>query len=207
MAASRDHFAGVLGQLKTRGMKAVGKSSSERPPFCNMEGVPKLTSIDFFCLDVDGVLTDGTFLYSETGKEYKRFGPEDSDALQVLSRFIRVEFVTADRRGYKISQSRIEKDMGFPVHLVGSSERLEWIAEKNDLDRTAYMGDSFVDIAILKAVAIGFAPSNAGPHAQSVADYVTSSSGGRGAVAEACFVLADKLGLEPPEFSFLREGR
>ena len=163
-----------------------------------------MTSIDFFCLDVDGVLTDGTFLYSETGKAYKRFGPEDSDALQVLRRFIKVEFVTADRRGYKISQSRIERDMGFPIHLIGSSERLEWISGNSDLDRTAYMGDSFVDIPILSAVGIGIAPSNSSPHVHRAADFVTSSSGGRGAVAEACFFLADKLGIEPPEFSFLR---
>lgn len=162
-----------------------------------------MSLLSFWCLDVDGVLTDGTFLYSEQGKAYKRFGPEDADALRVLSRFIKIEFVTADFRGFKISQSRVERDMGFPIHLVGSSERLEWLSARNPLDRTAYMGDSFVDIPILRAVALGITPSNASPHVQKAAGFVTSSAGGSGAVAEACFFISRNLGLEPPEFSFL----
>ena len=35
-----------------------------------------------FVVDVDGVLTDGGFYYDEAGKRYKRFGPDDADALK-----------------------------------------------------------------------------------------------------------------------------
>ena len=37
-----------------------------------------------FILDVDGVMTTGQFLYSETGKQMKVFGPDDHkpDSLQ-----------------------------------------------------------------------------------------------------------------------------
>ena len=35
-----------------------------------------------FALDVDGVLTDGKFLWDANGnKVYKEFGPDDADAL------------------------------------------------------------------------------------------------------------------------------
>ena len=34
-----------------------------------------------FLLDVDGVMTTGQFLYSKDGKDYKVFGPHDSDGL------------------------------------------------------------------------------------------------------------------------------
>ena len=45
-------------------------------------------------LDVDGVMTTGHFLYSEDGKYLKIFGPDDNDALRLLSKFIEIRFVT-----------------------------------------------------------------------------------------------------------------
>ena len=33
--------------------------------------------------DVDGVLTDGSFYYDETGKCMKKFGRDDADSLKI----------------------------------------------------------------------------------------------------------------------------
>ena len=41
----------------------------------------------YFILDVDGVMTDGCFYYTEKGKIIKKFGADDSDAFKVLSSF------------------------------------------------------------------------------------------------------------------------
>lgn len=159
--------------------------------------------LDVFCIDVDGVMTDGTFYYSSKGKLLKRFGPEDGDALAVLRRYIEIRFVTADRRGLGISRARIERDLGFPLDLVPGHSRLDWLAEKYSLDRVAYMGDSFTDCETLSAVRLGISPSNANQFAQKSSDFCTNASGGRGAVAEACFFIAHFLALEPPEFAFI----
>lgn len=161
--------------------------------------------ISHFFIDVDGVMTDGSFFYSAEGKVFKRFGPEDADALQVLRRYLTIEFVTADFRGLEISRTRIEKDMGFPLTLVPSSKRLEWISSMNPLGKSAYIGDSFADVPILQNVALGISTSNGSAYAQRVASFVTTNPGGSGAVAEACFMIANKLGLTPKEFSFLRD--
>ena len=67
-----------------------------------------------FILDVDGVLTDGTFYYSEQGKIMKRFGADDSDALSLLVPFLEVRFVTGDKRGFGITSKRIVEDMKMP---------------------------------------------------------------------------------------------
>ena len=40
-----------------------------------------------FVLDVDGVLTNGQFLYDQNGKSHKIFGADDSDALKLLEPF------------------------------------------------------------------------------------------------------------------------
>lgn len=161
--------------------------------------------LDVFCIDVDGVMTDGTFFYSSKGKLLKRFGPEDGDALEVLRRYIEIRFVTADHRGLAISRARIERDLAFPLDLVPGRSRLDWLAEKYSLDRVAYMGDSFTDCGTLAAVRLGISPSNAHHFAQESSDFCTKSAGGHGAVAEACFFVAEFLGLEPPEFTFIRK--
>ena len=43
--------------------------------------IPKILIID-----VDGVMTTGQFIYSKYGKEYKIFGPHDTDGLDILKK-------------------------------------------------------------------------------------------------------------------------
>ncbi len=71
-----------------------------------------------FVLDVDGVLTDGSFLYDERGKAYKVFGPDDADALKVLSKYVDIVFTSQDKRGFNISKKRVN-DMGFELKEDG----------------------------------------------------------------------------------------
>ena len=92
-----------------------------------------------FILDVDGVMTTGQFLYSSQGKVMKVFGPDDNDALSMLSDFLEVRFVTGDRKGFEISQARIERDMGFKLDLVSTVKRLEWIKERYELCHVIYI--------------------------------------------------------------------
>ena len=58
-----------------------------------------------FVLDVDGVLTTGHFLYSVEGKALKIFGPDDHDGLSFVNEFVRIHFVTGDRKGFDISHT------------------------------------------------------------------------------------------------------
>ena len=46
-----------------------------------------------FVFDVDGVLTDGRFTYTENGKYSKIFGSHDADALKLLSKFSQIIFI------------------------------------------------------------------------------------------------------------------
>ena len=72
----------------------------------------------YFLLDVDGVMTSGNFIYSKKGKVYKEFGPDDSDALNILKKFIKIQFITSDKKGFSISKKRIHLDMGFKINLI-----------------------------------------------------------------------------------------
>ena len=75
-----------------------------------------------FVIDVDGVLTTGQFLYSEKGKAFKIFGAHDADGLKLIKDKVNILFISADKRGFKISKKRIE-DMGYPLYHVHESER------------------------------------------------------------------------------------
>lgn len=156
--------------------------------------------VEVFGIDVDGVMTDGSFFYSAKGKILKRFGPEDGDALHLISPFVSIRFVTADSRGFEISQARITTDLGFPLDLVPPQQRLDWLSGLASIERVAYMGDSFLDWPILANVGLSVAPANASGWAKSVATFVTSSAGGSGAVAEACIYLAKRMGVDVLEF-------
>ena len=72
-----------------------------------------------FLLDVDGVMTNGQFIYSSQGKKFKIFGPDDHDALSLLKPFLEIRFLTGDKKGFKITQKRIVNDMKFPLNLHG----------------------------------------------------------------------------------------
>lgn len=145
--------------------------------------------VELVVFDVDGVMTDGRFDYSAEGKQLKSFGPDDADALKLLSAVAPVVFVSADHRGFPITERRIAGDMGHEVQLVPSGGRMEWMAARAPLDRIAYMGDSFTDIPVLKEVDVGITTADALPGVRQAATYVTRRRGGDRAVAEACFYL------------------
>ena len=140
-----------------------------------------------FILDVDGVMTDGKFYYSEKGKQLKVFGPDDNDALKILNKYVKIIFVTGDIRGFKISKKRIS-DMGFKLILVSTVKRLDWIKENYNLKEVIYMGDGIFDTLIMKEVFFSIAPQNADINCKKSANYVTKRSGGDRAVSEASFL-------------------
>lgn len=139
-----------------------------------------------FILDVDGVLTDGTFYYSVEGKVMKRFGADDNDALKFIEDKMSIHVISGDHRGFEITKKRVVDDMGLKLDFVSTNKRIEWISERYDLQQVIYMGDGFFDHLVFKKVFYGIAPANALPHVQQYARFVTQKRGGEGAVAEAC---------------------
>ncbi len=148
-----------------------------------------------FLLDVDGVLTSGKFFYSEEGKLFKEFGPHDSYSLKQIKNKLSIEFISADSRGFKISEKRIN-DMGFNLTLVAEEERYEFVKTNYDFNSLIYMADGDADAPILKESFKGIAPNNSRPLAKESADFVTVSDGGNGAVAEACDWILNTLNIQ-----------
>lgn len=144
-------------------------------------------------MDVDGVLTDGTFFYSVDGKVLKRFGADDNDALSLLKPYIEIIFVTGDKRGFKISEKRIVEDMHMRLELVSTIKRINWIKERYNPQEVIYMGDGIFDHYVMREVGYGIATADSDENAKKYASYVTNRIGGHRAVAEACLHILEKF--------------
>jgi 3-deoxy-D-manno-octulosonate 8-phosphate phosphatase (KDO 8-P phosphatase) len=149
-----------------------------------------------FIFDVDGVFTDGKFHYTADGKVMKTYGDADADALSLVKDAMHIHMVSGDKRGFAITKKRIVDDMEYPLDLVSTFERIDWIKERFDPTVTIYMGDGIFDPLVFKHIAYSIAPANAFSHTKTAADFVTNARGGEGAVAEAVLHVLEKF-FEP----------
>ena len=146
-----------------------------------------------FIMDVDGVLTDGGFYYSENGKVLKKFGADDNDGLSLVRPYLKIIFVTGDKRGFQISKKRIVDDMHYELELVSTIKRIEWIKERFAPEEVIYMGDGIFDHYVMKEVGYSISVSNGDENAKANANYVTKREGGNRAVAEASLHILEKF--------------
>ena len=86
--------------------------------------------------------------------------------------------------------------MKFPLDLVSTVKRVEWISEKYPLERVIYMGDGIFDHYVFKKVGYAIATANSDILSKSFADYITTRNGGDRAVAEACLKILENF-FEP----------
>ena len=144
-----------------------------------------------FVLDIDGVLSTGQFLYSRFGKIYKIFGAHDSEGLKLISQHLKIQFISADKRGFGISKRRV-KDLGFSLSYVDEKNRLDFFNNiKNE--NIVFMGDSYTDSFIFEYIFYSITPSNAVSYAKDKSNFITESKAGEGAVFEACMHLIEKF--------------
>ena len=145
-------------------------------------------------IDVDGVLTDGTFWYSAKGKEYKRFAPHDAEALNALKQHFPIKIISADERGKKISERRVN-DLGFDLQIVSSSARRLLVSSMQAKGRNVlFIGDSISDIPAMSEATFAVCPSNACIGVSIHVDYVLRTQGGRGVMEEIKQLLEEALG-------------
>lgn len=156
-----------------------------------------MPAIKAVALDVDGVLTDGTFWWGANGEELKRFSFAD---VMGVSLGLRAGLVFAlisgepsplvDRFAAKLGISDVVKgckDKASALRAFAEAHRLE-------LAEIAFMGDDVNDIPAMKIAGLSAAPSDAAEAARAVATIITRRTGGRGAVRELVdLLLSDQV--------------
>ena len=143
--------------------------------------------IKLLALDVDGVLTDGSISYTDTGHEIKTFNVKDGQGIVMLTKLgLNVAIITA--RTSTIVQQRAV-DLGIQYVYQGVKNKLDKLEElRTALDisyeEIAYMGDDIPDIPILQKVGIKACPNDAVSDVKKICNFKASKDGGRGAVRE-----------------------
>lgn len=142
--------------------------------------------------DVDGVLTDGGLLFTEAGETIKRFNTLDGQGLKLLQRLgITPAVITG--RDSKPLRVRLAA-LGITHAVFGTEDKrpaAEDILKSLELDwsQAAAMGDDWPDLSVMRRCKFACAPANAHIEARNIAHYVSTASGGHGAVREFCDVL------------------
>ncbi len=152
-------------------------------------------TIKYFISDIDGCLNDGRIYWDADGqKPFKAFGNYDHDGVKLLRDHVKLIFISADKHGWDILESRIVKHMKCELHYVPEAERYRFV-EAYGFDDIAYMGDGIHDAKIIKAAREGIAPAQARIEARTAADYVTPSNGGEGAYLDAAVHIMRLMGI------------
>jgi 3-deoxy-D-manno-octulosonate 8-phosphate phosphatase (KDO 8-P phosphatase) len=155
-----------------------------------------VTHIRAVALDVDGVLTDGTFWCGPSGEEFKRFSFLD---IMGISRAMKAGIVFALISGENSPLvDRFAEKMGISDVYKGCKDKaaaLRLFAQGNNLDlsQVCFMGDDINDLPALAIAGLSASPASAHQSVLDKAAFTSRHGGGNGAVRE----LLDFLVLQP----------
>lgn len=158
----------------------------------------RASGVRLLVLDVDGVMTDGSIVYDDAGREIKAFCVRDGFGIKLWQRAGFACGIITGRGGGAVE--RRAKELGVTLLRQQSPDKskdLEQMAAEVGvtLAETAFMGDDWPDLGALRICGYPICPADAHGDAVALSVYVTRAAGGRGAVREAVEHLLDAKGL------------
>ncbi len=155
--------------------------------------IRKLCSeIRLMAFDIDGVLTNGYLYYGLNGEILKQFNVLDGQGLRLLiQEGVKIALITG--RSSQIA-SLYASELGVDFFLQGVKNKdlaLNEIIQKVGISikEVGFMGDDIIDLSAMKNVGFSASVSSAPFYVSRVADWISSKSGGNGAVRECCDLL------------------
>ena len=147
----------------------------------------KLKHIKAIILDVDGVLTNGILLLTESGEQLRQFNIKDGYALQLaVKRGIKIAALSGARsKGVEIRL----RGLGIQDIFLGLDSKLEVYTNyliKNDLspEQVLFMGDDIPDLQVMKLAGLAVCPLDAVEEIKAISHYISSKNGGEGCVRD-----------------------
>ena len=160
-----------------------------KPLFKNEHLTEKLAKIKLLILDVDGVLTDGGMIFSESADQQKKFNTKDGMGIMevVKHREIELGIISSGFTGGLV-QKRAEM-LGINRCYVGRDSKISvlesWIEEMGiSLNEVAIIGDDINDLGIIRVVGFSACPADAVEVVKKQVDVILSLKGGQGCVRE-----------------------
>jgi 3-deoxy-D-manno-octulosonate 8-phosphate phosphatase (KDO 8-P phosphatase) len=176
--------------------------------------VQQLVTLEAVAFDVDGVLTDGTILWSASGEESKRFSFADVMGVSLLRR-VGIQMALISGEPSPLVDRYAEK-LHIPFVAKGTRDKATALGEFAarfgvTLDRTCFFGDDVNDLPAMEIAGLCACPSNAAAeilaYVAQRGGFVSPHAGGLGAVrslADAILAARELRGrdvfqLRPPE--------
>ncbi len=180
----------------TEGLRSIARNKSQQVLDKTISS--KAREVQLLLLDVDGVLTDGSLIFSHDGTESKTFNTQDGFGIRLLQECgVDVGLITA-RKSAAVTKRAENLKMRYVYQ--GESNKLgayNAIVKESGLKpvQIAYMGDDWLDLILLKRVGFAAAPANSVEEVKEIAHYTATRSGGNGAVREVCDLILQAKGL------------
>lgn len=147
----------------------------------------RLNKVNTFIFDIDGVLTDGKVIVTESGELLRNLNSKDGYALQL-----------AIKKGYRIviisggNNEAVKKALsrsGITDVFIRQHDKLECYKDYmnthslND-DEMLYMGDDLPDWEVMKRVGVAVCPNDAATEIKDICVYISDKKGGEGCVRD-----------------------
>lgn len=148
------------------------------------------SSVDIrcLCLDVDGVLTDGTILTDHEGHQTRVFHVHDGIAIRWFQEQGGVVVLCSGKNVSAVDARA--RELQIPHVIQGSRDKLADLGRLLpslglSFDQLAMIGDDLPDLGIMRRCRLPIAVANAVAEVKRAAKIVTRAAGGHGAVREA----------------------
>lgn len=155
------------------------------------------TKIQFVLMDLDGVLTDGSIIYSSNGEMLKEFNAHDGFGInrgrQLGLKFAIISGMSAAANEMRAKRLNIEE---LYQNCDDKTEAANEIKHKYNLadENLCFIGDDVFDIPLLKQVGFSACPPEAIEEVRNEVHYITKVSAGRGCVREMIDFILKKQG-------------
>jgi len=145
-------------------------------------------NISVLCLDVDGVLTDGSIYIDDHGRESKRFHVRDGSAIRMWMLLGHEVMIITGRRSMAVRHRANE--LGIRTVIQGAADKQTAFRDAlkrlaRTADHAAVVADDVPELPIIRAGGYAIAVADAAAEVRREADFVTSLPGGHAAVREA----------------------
>ncbi|MCK6595399.1 MAG: HAD hydrolase family protein [Bacteriovoracaceae bacterium] len=166
----------------------------------------QLSKIKVLAFDIDGILTNGamTYLNDEIGFN-RTYHILDGYGMKMMKDLGFKVGVISGADGVPV-RKRFQDILKCDFVFLGNEDKRE--AYKNVLkmgfkdEEILYMGDEFIDVAILKRVGFAATVPNSSVEIQEAAHYVTKREGGNGAAREVMDMVRYAQNLKAPVLEF-----
>lgn len=162
----------------------------------------KAAQIKLLLMDCDGVMTDGLIYFFPDSKgqmtEFKGFNSQDGLGLHFFHKCGLKSGIISGRDSPAVTERARILGMDYVYQgLLAKTQAYEEILKDCGYtpEQTAFIGDDFTDIPVMKRSGLAIAVKNARPEVIASSHHVTEVDGGAGAVREAVELILKAQGL------------